>query len=48
MRTFDEVFAELKKRGVRVDFEPTRLNDLGLRAFGIRDVEGNLIQFFGK
>lgn len=48
VRKFDEVFAELKKRGVSVDFEATQLNDLGLRAFGIRDVDGNLIQFFEK
>ena len=48
VRNFDQVFAELKKRGVTIDFEPTPLNDLGLRAFGIRDVDGNLIQFFGQ
>jgi len=44
----DQVFGELKRRGVKVDFEVTQLNDLGMRAFGIRDVDGNLIQFFGK
>jgi catechol 2,3-dioxygenase-like lactoylglutathione lyase family enzyme len=48
VRKFDDVFAELKKRGVRIDFEATQLNDLGLRAFGIRDADGNLIQFFGR
>ena len=45
---FDKVFAELKRRGVKVDFQVTQLNDLGMRAFGIRDVDGNLIQFFGN
>ena len=48
VRKFDQVFGELKRRGVKVDFEVTQLNDLGMRAFGIRDVVGNLIQFFGK
>jgi len=48
VRNLDDVFADLKQREVKVDFNITQLNDLGLRAFGIRDVDGNLIQFFGK
>ncbi len=48
VQNFDEVFADLQRRGVKVDFTITKLNDLGLRAFGIRDLDGNLIQFFGK
>jgi catechol 2,3-dioxygenase-like lactoylglutathione lyase family enzyme len=48
VRNFDSVFVDLQKRGVKIDFSITKLNDLGLRAFGIRDLDGNLIQFFGK
>ena len=48
IRNLDDVFADLKQRGIKVDFNTTQLNDLGLRAFGIRDLDGNLIQFFGK
>jgi catechol 2,3-dioxygenase-like lactoylglutathione lyase family enzyme len=48
VHNFDDVFADLTQRGVKVDFKITKLNDLGLRAFGIRDLDGNLIQFFGK
>lgn len=48
VREFDKVFAELKRRGVKVDFQVTQLNDLGMWAFGIREVDGNLIQVFGK
>jgi catechol 2,3-dioxygenase-like lactoylglutathione lyase family enzyme len=48
VHNLDDVFTELKQGGVMVDFNITQLNDLGLRAFGIRDVDGNLIQFFGK
>jgi catechol 2,3-dioxygenase-like lactoylglutathione lyase family enzyme len=48
VRNFEGVFADLKRKGVKIDFEITPLNDLGLRAFGIRDLDGNLIQFFGK
>jgi len=48
VRNFDDVFADLKQRGVKVEFNITQLNDLRLRAFGIRDIDGNLIQFFGK
>jgi len=48
VRNFESVFADLKRKGVKIDFEITPLNDLGLRAFGIRDLDGNLIQFFGK
>jgi catechol 2,3-dioxygenase-like lactoylglutathione lyase family enzyme len=44
----DEVFALLKRSGVKIDFNITQLNDLGYRAFGIRDIDGNLIQIFGK
>ncbi len=48
VHNLDDVFAKLKHAGVKIDFNTTQLNDLGLRAFGIRDVDGNLIQFFGK
>jgi len=48
VRNLDEVLGSLKERGVRVEFNTTQLNDLQLRAFGIRDLDGNLIQFFGK
>lgn len=48
VRNLDGVLADLKKRGVTVAFTVTALNDLGLRSFGIRDRDGNLIQFFGK
>jgi hypothetical protein len=48
VRNFEGVFADLKRKGVKMDFEITPLNDLGFRAFGIRDLDGNLIQFFGK
>ena len=48
VHNLDDVFAHLKQAGVKIDFNTTQLNDLGLRAFGIRDVDGNLIQFFGK
>jgi catechol 2,3-dioxygenase-like lactoylglutathione lyase family enzyme len=44
----DEVFAQLKRSGTKIDFNITELNDLGYRAFGIRDIDGNLIQIFGK
>jgi len=48
VHNLDDVFTDLKQGGVMVDFNITQLNDLGLRAFGIRDMDGNLIQFFGK
>jgi len=48
VRDLDGVFADLQRRGVTLDFDLTPLNDLHLRAFGIRDVDGNLIQFFGR
>ena len=48
VRNLDHVFADLKQSGVKVEFNTTQLGDLRLRAFGIRDVDGNLIQFFGK
>lgn len=48
VRDLNDVFADLQRRGAKVDFNLTPLNDLRLRAFGIRDVDGNLIQFFGK
>jgi catechol 2,3-dioxygenase-like lactoylglutathione lyase family enzyme len=44
----DEVFASLERNGVKIDFHITQLNDLGVRAFGVRDIDGNLIQIFGK
>jgi hypothetical protein len=48
VRNLDHVFADLKQRGVKVEFNTTQLDDLRLRAFGILDMDGNLIQFFGK
>ncbi len=48
VRNLDTVFADLKRRQVKVEFGVTQLNDLGLRCFGIRDIDGNLIQFFGR
>ncbi len=48
VRNLDHVFADLKQRGVKIEFNTTQLGDLRLRAFGIRDVDGNLMQFFGK
>jgi catechol 2,3-dioxygenase-like lactoylglutathione lyase family enzyme len=48
VHNLDDVFGELKRGGVKIDFNITELNDLKLRAFGVRDVDGNLIQFFGK
>jgi catechol 2,3-dioxygenase-like lactoylglutathione lyase family enzyme len=44
----DDVFALLQRNGVKIDFQVTSLNDLGFRAFGVRDIDGNLIQIFGK
>lgn len=44
----DEVFETLERNGVKIDFHITQLNDLGVRAFGVRDIDGNLIQIFGK
>ena len=44
----DEVFEALERNGVKIDFHITQLNDLGVRAFGVRDIDGNLIQIFGK
>ena len=44
----DEVFETLQQNGVKIDFKITQLNDLGMRAFGVRDIDGNLIQIFGK
>ena len=37
------VLADLKQGRVKIEFNATQLNDLGLRAFGIRDVDANLI-----
>jgi hypothetical protein len=48
VHNLDDVFNQLKQGGVKIDFNITQLNDLGLRAFGVRDVDGNLIQFFGR
>ena len=48
VRNLDLVLADLKRRRVKIEFSVTTLNDLGLRSFGIRDMDGNLIQFFGK
>jgi catechol 2,3-dioxygenase-like lactoylglutathione lyase family enzyme len=48
VRHLDAVSADLQQRGTKLDFGITQLNDLGLRAFGVRDLDGNLIQFFGK
>jgi len=44
----DEVFSLLQRNRVKIDFQITQLNDLGFRAFGVRDIDGNLIQIFGK
>ena len=44
----DEVFETLERNGVKIDFHITQLNDLRVRAFGVRDIDGNLIQIFGK
>lgn len=48
MDKLDEVFAILDHEGVKIDFKITQLNDLGMRAFGVRDLDGNLIQIFGR
>jgi catechol 2,3-dioxygenase-like lactoylglutathione lyase family enzyme len=48
VHNLDDVFNQLKQGGVKIDFNITQLNDLGLRAFGVRDVDGNLMQFFGR
>ena len=48
VRSLDAVLADLKGRGVKIEFSVTTLNDLGMRSFGVRDIDGNLIQFFGK
>jgi catechol 2,3-dioxygenase-like lactoylglutathione lyase family enzyme len=48
VHNLDDVFDQLKQGGVKIDFNITPLNDLGLRAFGVRDADGNLIQFFGR
>lgn len=48
VRNLDHVFSDLKRRDAKIEFGVTQLNDLGLRCFGVRDIDGNLIQFFGK
>ena len=48
VNNLDEVFVLLKRSGVKIDFNITQLNDLGHRAFGFRDIDGNLIQILGK
>ena len=44
----DEVFEALERNGVKIDFKITQLNDLSMRAFGVRDIDGNLLQIFGR
>jgi hypothetical protein len=41
--TIVNVIPDLKQGRVKIEFNATQLNDLGLRAFGIRDVDANLI-----
>lgn len=44
----DVVYREIKKRGVPIAYDLVRTKDVPMRSFSIRDVEGNMIQFFGK
>lgn len=43
----DQAFAYLEERDVEVFFPIVAASD-GSRTFGIRDLDGNIIQFFGK
>lgn len=44
----DRVYAAVRKKGVHINYEIVRPPDGPYRTFGIRDPEGNLIQFFGR
>ncbi len=44
----DQVYAAIRQQGVSIPYEIVRPPDGPYRTFGIRDPEGNLIQFFGR
>ena len=44
----DGVYRQLKARSVAVAYDLMPAKDVPLRSFSVRDVEGNLVQFFGR
>jgi methylmalonyl-CoA/ethylmalonyl-CoA epimerase len=45
VKDVDAVQEAARLRGIEIAFEATSVTDLGIRAFFIRDNEGNLIEF---
>jgi catechol-2,3-dioxygenase len=44
----DSIYATLRGRSVKMAYELGKTPNTVYRSFGVRDPEGNLIQFFGK
>jgi catechol 2,3-dioxygenase-like lactoylglutathione lyase family enzyme len=47
VKDIDAVYARLKRLGVKFDYELGKPPNGPYRSFGVRDPEGNLLQFFG-
>lgn len=44
----DRAYADVKRMGVKLEYDLGRPTDSPYRSFGILDPEGNLLQFFGR